>query len=158
MLRFLLRRIGWRRRQGTCRRRRNWSLRVAAPVGTAKFAYRAATVSGERLSSLKQEPIRIPAYETAAREGRMAPNRFEWRGQWFQVVDVGAIWSDRRKRTSERPEFGRTYFTVTTASGDHYQIYFCSGEKRKRDGQWMIYKKIVHRHDSRSTAALPNHS
>ena len=98
----------------------------------------------DRRSSFAHEIIRIPAYEDRARRGQRAPHRFEWRGQWHRVVDVGAIWADDRKNHSQR-----TYYAASTERGDIVQLYY---ESQGKEGCWKIYRRVSIRPTSGSSA------
>jgi hypothetical protein len=88
------------------------------------------------------------------------PDRFIWRGQRYQVVELLAEWRDysRRGRSSRnmRPErlsraaqhgswgVGRAYFRVRTGSGQIFDIYYDRAPKgsEQRQGSWFLYREM----------------
>ena len=119
------------------RRRRN-----PADLRLAVAAYREASRWGERMSRFAQEAVEVPAYEERALRGERSPDRFCWRGRWYRVVEVTALWRDGRRRAPGRLEYGRFYLNVRTAPEGLFQIYYeRSAPGRKGQGRWILYRQ-----------------
>lgn len=124
------------KRQVVKRRRRRRD-RTAGKV--AIWAYRHVLSGNHKRSHFANEAVEVPAYEDRALRGERAPHRFRWRGRWYQVVDVAALWYDGRK--PDRKQQGRFYANVVTLPVGVFQLYFEQG-KRKDKGRWLMYRKV----------------
>lgn len=97
----------------------------------------------DRVSSLIDQVVAIPAYEDRAKEGNRAPHRFCWRGVWYRVEGVVAEWLDGRNPLRSHPEYGRHYYNVLTDRKQIFQIYFDrTGPTSNRKAEWVLYKSI----------------
>jgi len=100
-------------------------------------AYRRTPGGNHKRSHFANEAVEVPAYEDRALRGERAPHRFRWRGRWYRVVDVAALWHDGRKPKQQ----GRFYANVVALPGGVFQLYFEQG-KRKDKGRWLMYRKV----------------
>lgn len=116
------------------RRRRD---RVLARVVVG--AYQRSFGGHHKRSHFANEAVEVPAYEDRALRGERAPHRFRWRGRWYRVIDVAALWHDGRK--PNRNQQRRFYANVVTLPGGVFQLYFEQG-KRKDKGRWLMYRKV----------------
>jgi len=102
-------------------------------------AYRQSPGGNQKRTRFANEVVDVPAYEDRALYGERAPHRFRWRGRWYRVVDVAALWHDGRK--SDQKQQGRFYANVVTLPVGVFQLYFEKG-KRKDKGRWLVYRKV----------------
>ena len=94
------------------------------------------------MSRFAQQAVEVPAYEERALRGERSPDRFRWRGQWYRVVEVTALWRDGRRRAPGRLEYGRFYLNVRTDPEGLFQIYYeRSAPGRKGQGRWILYRQ-----------------
>jgi hypothetical protein len=107
----------------------------------AADAYARSRLWGERRSRFAQEPVEVPAYEDSALSGNRAPHRFRWRGVWYSVADVSALWKDSRRPTADRPAMGRSYYNITESEGRHFQLYYELPLNKKERGHWVLYRQ-----------------
>ncbi|MCZ6636543.1 MAG: DUF6504 family protein [bacterium] len=117
--------------------------KIRLPLEVALRAYGQSAHWNERISRFVHEVVKVPAYEDRARRGERSPHRFQWRGQWYRVVDVSALWQDSRQPVPDRPEYGRAYYTVATMPPGLFQLYF--ERSRKEAGRWLLYRKVEFR-------------
>jgi len=122
----------------------SWSLRRRTDRELGLAAYRSANAWGDRLSQAAQEAVQLPAYEVRALRGEAAPKRFRWRGRWYRVVDVGAIWKADGPPPTEEPQPRRDYYSVIASPGELYQLYF-----ERPPGQWVLYRAVRFRTSGR---------
>jgi hypothetical protein len=107
------------------------------------------------MSAFSNENARVPLYESRALTGQRPPQRFEWRGDWYRVVDTAAMWYDSRRPGTSNPSFGRSYFSVLTSGGQQFQLSYQPSLKRRENGSWTVYRKVTYRLISKSTGAVP---
>ena len=107
------------------------------------------------------EPITVdfeaaPAYEKSP----PCPDRFEWSGQRFRVVEKLSEWTDftRRGRAARNMQLahaevaarrgslnvGRFFFRVRVDSGRCFDVYYDRAMKSidERKGQWFLYREV----------------
>ena len=89
------------------------------------------------------------------------PDRFHWRGQSNQILQVLSEWHDYRRRgkmklnmtpahaevASRRGSWGvgRFYFRVLTRAGRIFDLYYDRAPKdvNDRKGSWFLYRELV---------------
>ena len=94
----------------------------------------------DRVSSLINQAVHIPAYEDRAKKGFRPPHRFEWRGGWVHTQGVMAFWRDGRKANRKHPEYGCHYYNVTSDCGQVFQLQYESTGSGL--GRWVLYRVI----------------
>jgi hypothetical protein len=108
------------------------------------------------------EPIKAIFDEKPALEKRPGcPDKFIWRGEEFQVVDLLSEWHNYQRRgrmarnmapthasvASTRGSWGvgQDYYQVRTNKGIIFEIYFdrAPSDSDHRKGNWFIYRELV---------------
>jgi uncharacterized protein DUF6504 len=107
------------------------------------------------------EPITVdfdspPAYEKSP----LCPDRFEWAGRLFRVIEKLSEWTDftRRGRSARNMQpahaevaarrgslnVGRFFFRVRVDSGQCFDLYYDRAMKSidERKGQWFLYREV----------------
>jgi len=104
---------------------------------------------------------RPPAYEKKP----SCPDRFQWRGETYHVVELLGEWHDytRRGRMANNMSpahaarasrvgswgVGRDYFRVRTDSGRIFDLYYDRAPKSvdDRKGAWFLYRELSYSQD-----------
>jgi hypothetical protein len=107
------------------------------------------------------DPIQVEFDQPPILEKKLCcPDRFVWRGETYQVVELLSEWHDygRRGRMARnmRPTHaaaaarqgswgvGRDYYRVRTESGRIFDLYYDRAPKKtdNRKGAWFLYREM----------------